>query len=89
METIAIINLKGGVAKTKTKKNASKKEAKITITEQERINAENAGNYIRGVLKHLIARTPSMQAEIKQCFIKLSVIEQYLPEIGIEKDGAL
>lgn len=77
------------VKEKSTNKSASKKEAKITITEQERKNAENAGNYIRGVLKHLIARTPSMQAEIKQCFIKLSVIEQYLPEVGIEKDGAL
>ena len=77
------------VKEKSTKKSVSKKQAKVTITEQERKNAENAGNYIRGILKHLIARTPSMQTEIKQCFIKLSVIEQYLPEVGIDKDGAL
>jgi ParB family chromosome partitioning protein len=71
------------------KKRTAKKETEITITEQERKNAESAGNYIRGVLKNLIRRTPSMEAEIKQCFIKLSVIEQYLPEVSSDKDGAL
>ncbi|SFM09439.1 ParB/RepB/Spo0J family partition protein [Pelosinus propionicus] len=77
------------VKEKSAKKSASKKQAKATITEQERKNAENAGNYIRGILKHLIARTPTMQAEIKQCFIKLSVIEQYLPEVSNDKEGAL
>ena len=50
------------------------------LTERERLDAETAGNYIRGILVHLIARTPSMKAEIQECLLKLSIIEQYLPE---------
>lgn len=51
----------------------------VVMTERERLDVEKAGNFIRGILVHLIARTPSMKAEINECLLKLSVIEQYLP----------
>ena len=59
--------------------------ANFAITDIERKNIESASNYIRKILKHLVARTPSMKSEIQECFKKLSVIEQYVPEVNGEK----
>ena len=69
-----------GVTSLKEVKKIIEIKAKPVINEEDRLEAEAAGNYIRGVLIRVLMKVPSMKADIQECLSKLSVVEQYLPK---------